>query len=142
MRAGVDCFVELPEQEWDLPTDTRTYIGSSWAEDVPTGNMRLTLKLCPLLEYTSVAQMQANLRERELQLANNRLGTLELLEGYHQGAPFLRTRWRAVVLSIAPRQLLELDEALCDPGHPASSLQGAANGALEVTFSLSNPQKF
>ena len=125
VREGADCLAELPEQKIELRTDEY--------------NFRLFLTLTPLLEYCTVAQMQANLRERELQLMQNRRGTLDLYEGYHSGVPFLRTRWQAVVREISSRQLLPMDDALCDPSHTQSSLQGRANATISVTFSLTLP---
>lgn len=141
VRAGVDCLAELPEQKIELRTDEVNFLGGDWGLDQPRGCARLFLTLSPLLEYLTVAQLQANLRERELQLMQNRRGELDLYEGYHTSVPFMRTRWRAVVREISSRHLLPLDDALCDPSHPESSLQGRANGTISVTFSLTHPVK-
>lgn len=139
VREGADCLAELPEQKIELRTDEYNFLGGEWGRDIPRGCARLFLTLTPLLEYCTVAQMQANLRERELQLMQNRRGTLDLYEGYHSGVPFLRTRWQAVVREISSRQLLPMDDALCDPSHTQSSLQGRANATISVTFSLTLP---
>lgn len=141
VRAGVDKLMELPTESLNLPSEEREYIDSPWGATVPSGNAKKTLTLVLLREYLTVAQLEANIRERELQLAACRHGTLELLEAYHQGVPAMRTRWQACCVALDVRKNLPQDDAL-GQSYAQPTLMGKANGELTYTWHLWQPERF
>lgn len=141
VRAGVDKLMEMPTESLTLPSEERAYVSSPWGATVPTGNAKKTLTLVLLCEYLTVAQLEANIRARELQLAACRHGTLELHEAYHQGVPAMRTRWQACCVAMDVRKILPQDDAL-GRRYAQPTLMGKANGEITYTWHLWKPEQF
>ena len=140
LQYGQDYLLEEPTTEWDLPNEQREYIGSRWAEAVPTGNAIYRLSYTVLREFPTVAQMEAGMRARELELTAGRQGTLTLYEGYHEGVPLMVTRWRATLMELQTRRIYDGGDALHMP-HMPETLRGKANGSESYVWGLSMPSR-
>lgn len=124
-----DYLTGEPTREWSAETASHQLVGSEWGLDVPAGNARLLLGWEVLLCYPTVAELELQLRRREIMLNTHRSGTLDMEEAWRAGAPTMRTHWRAVIVSATVRLL---------PQEAAPGLAGAW-GALRVELTLTHP---
>lgn len=136
---NVDALTEEPEFGWDLPIDSRNYIGTDYGEDVPTGNARYRMTLRVLREYLTVAQLEANMLTAEQSVALCRSGHLRLYRAYHEGVPTHRQRWRAVLTAVSSRLLYDETEAWGE-AYSQDTLRGMANGEVQYEFTLTEPE--
>lgn len=140
VRSGVDLLTEWYEEETSIETTRHAYASPAavWDRAVPRGGALKTLTFTVLWEYPTVAQMEADMRLREVELLRQRQGELTLLEAYHLGVPGVGTRWQCTISSISMSKQVE------DPlerEHADSSLRGKANGTMTLELTLSHPER-
>lgn len=138
-RAGQDHLLEWEEEETSVEVARQSFVSSSavWDRAVPRGGGLKTIQLTVLWEYLTVAQMEAEMRLREVTLLRHRHGYLELLEGYHQGVPAVGTRWECTIGNISLRK--QTDNVL-NRSYGAGTLRGKANGEMTVELNLCRPE--